>query len=282
MGSFCDLHTHSIYSDGTDTPAQLLQGAQRIGLSALALTDHNTVAGLPAFLEAAKESCVEAIPGVEFSADYNGGELHILALGVQEGYFSQVTDLMEQYRIRKEESNRNLASALNRAGYAIDYDAIRASTPNGEVNRALFAVALMNGGYAQSVQEAFGRFLHPKCGFYVPPQRYSPEQMLGIIRDLGAVSVLAHPLLNLTPQQLRDFLEQMRPNPLVGMEVHYSTYSPEETKIAATLAAEFGILPSGGSDYHGSTKPDIRLGEGKGNLQISYALWDALKNKKKL
>lgn len=277
MAKLCDLHTHSVFSDGSYTPAQLLQEAQRRGLSALALTDHNTAAGLPDFLAAAKSSPVEAICGVEFSADYNGTELHILALGLKEAYFGEVTALMEAYQIRKDESNRNLADALNRAGYAIDYETVKASTPKGEVNRAIIASHLVQKGYVETVKEAFSKLLSPKCGYYTPPQRETPEKMLKIIRDLGAVSVLAHPLLNLKPAEVRCFLEEMRSCPPVGMEVEYSTYSPEETELASALAAEFGLLYSGGSDFHGTAKPDISIGVGKGNLCIPYAWWETLK-----
>lgn len=277
MDKICDLHTHSVYSDGSYTPAQLLQEAQQRGLSALALTDHNTAAGLPDFLAAAKSSSVEAVCGVEFSVDYNGTELHILALGLKEACFGQVTALMEQYHRRKDESNRNLADNLNRAGYHIDYDSIKASTPKGEVNRALFATHLVQAGYVETVKEAFSKLLSPQCGYYTPPRRETPEKMLTIIRDLGAVSVLAHPLLNLKPAEVRHFLEEMRPYPLVGMEVAYSTYSPEETAVAAALAEEFGLLPSGGSDFHGTAKPDIAIGVGRGKLCIPYGWWESLK-----
>lgn len=277
MEKICDLHTHSVYSDGTYTPAQLLREAEELGLSAIALTDHNTVSGLPDFLAAAEKSSVEAIAGAEFSVDYYGTELHILALGLRPDAFGQVTDLMQQYHIRKDRSNRELVEALNRAGFSLDYDAIKASTPKGEVNRALIAAALLKSGYVSSVQEAFQKLLNPSCGYYTPPKRYEPAQILDFIRDLGAVSVLAHPLLNLSPERLRQFLEEMRACGPVGMEVFYSSYSPEETAIACAIADEFGLLYSGGSDFHGANKPHIGLGIGKGNLKIPYGVWDALR-----
>ncbi len=277
MEKRCDLHTHSVYSDGTYTPAQLLEEAQAVGLSAIALTDHNTAAGLPDFLAAATGLQIEAVPGVEFSTDYNGTELHILGLFLQPAYFSQVTALMQQYHQRKEQSNVLLVEALNKAGYRVDYEKIKAATPGGQVNRALIAAELMRQGYVQSIQQAFGELLKPSQGYYVPPKRFAPEEMLGYIRDFGAVSVLAHPFLNLNELQLRQFLQEMSPYGLQGMEVFYSTYDEATTAVACAIADEFGLRYSGGSDFHGENKPTIRLGEGKGNLNISLAVLEELK-----
>ena len=276
MERYCDLHTHSVYSDGTYTPEQLLREAEERNLVALALTDHNTVNGLPDFLSV--ESRVEAVPGVEFSTDYNGVELHILALYLKTEYFPQVTDLMEDYHRRKDQSNAELVMALNRAGYLIDYDKIKASTLEGHVNRAQIAAELTAMGYTESIKEAFKRLLQPKHGYYNPPRRSSPEEILGIIRELGAVSVLAHPYLNLKQNELTVFLEQATKQGLLGMEVYYSTYDEETTALALDTAAAFGLKKSGGSDFHGANKPDIRLGEGRGNLQIPASWLEELKN----
>ena len=277
MERFCDLHTHSVYSDGTYTPAQLLQEAEERNLTAIALTDHNTVAGLPDFLAAAQGSGVEAVPGVEFSTDYNGIELHILALYLKTEYFSQVMDLMEDYHRRKDQSNADLVTALNRAGYQIDYDKIKAATPEGQVNRALIAAELTALGYTASIQDAFKRLLSPKHGYYVPPRRHTPQGMLGIIHDLGAVSVLAHPYLNLKQEELTVFLEKATRQGLQGMEVYYSTYDPATTALALATAEAFGLKKSGGSDFHGANKPDIRLGEGRGGLLVPSAWLEELR-----
>lgn len=272
MEQFCDLHTHSVYSDGTYTPAQLLAEAQQRGLSAIALTDHNTVAGLPDFLAAAEHYTVEAVPGVEFSTDYDGIELHILALYLKPEYFPQVMDLMQQYHWRKDQSNIDLVNALNKAGYHISYEKIKSATPEGQVNRALIAAELLQHGYVESVQDAFKKLLNPKCGYYVPPLRPTPQQMLATIRDLSAVSVLAHPYLNLKQDQLNVFLQQATSWGLQGMEVLYSTYDEATTAAAIETADAFSLLHSGGSDFHGENKPDIHLGVGRGGLQIPSAL----------
>lgn len=274
MEKACDLHTHSVFSDGTYTPAQLLEEAQSRHLEAIALTDHNTVAGLPDFLAAAEGKPVEAIPGVEFSTDYEGTELHILALYLKKEHFAQVTDLMQQYHSRKEQSNIDLVERLNQAGYQISYEKIKASTPEGQVNRALIAAELTACGYTESVKDAFARLLREKCGYYTPPQRFTPKEMLGIIRDLGAVSVLAHPYLNLNEEQLHSFLTKAKPWGLQGMEVRYSTYDEATTASAMAMAEKFGLLYSGGSDFHGTNKPDIQMAVGRGSLFVP-ANWAA-------
>ena len=266
--TFCDLHTHSVFSDGTFTPAELIAGAKEAGLAAIALTDHNTVAGLPSFLAAAEGSGVEAVPGVEFSTDYGETELHILALFVRPEHYDPITERMDDMLRRKEESNIALVDALNRAGYALNYDTIRAKTPNGQVNRAHIAAELHRLGYVESVQDAFKKLLSPKRGLYVPPKRISSYEAIRFIKSLGAVAVLAHPFLNLDEAGLRAFLPEAVKAGLDGMETAYSKYSSETTELAKTVAAEFGLKNSGGSDFHGGNKPDIAIGRGRGDLTV--------------
>ena len=257
---FCDLHTHSVYSDGTFTPAELVSEARKIGLSAIALTDHNTVAGLPEFVSAAENSGVMAVPGVEFSTDYGDTEVHILALFVQPSQYALITNRLEKAAQRKEASNRRLANALRNAGYFLDYDAIKANTPQKQVNRAHFAAELTRLGYTRTRQEAFETLLSPKCGFYVPPARIGSLEAIGFIKSLGAVSVLAHPFLSLDEKALRGFLPMAVTAGLDAMETAYSQYSPETTSLAEAIAAEYGLKCSGGSDFHGANKPQIPLG----------------------
>ena len=276
MTAFCDLHNHSTFSDGTDTPTQLVALAQEKGLAAIALTDHNTVAGLPEFLEAAEGTDVQAVAGTEFSTDYNGIELHILGLFLKPENFEPITDLLEDYRQRKDRSNAELVEKLNAAGYDINYERIKASTPKGQVNRALIAAELTRLGYTQSIQDAFKKLLSPKCGYYVPPTRPSPFETIRFIKSLGAVAVLAHPFLNLDEAQLRGFLKEAVPCGLDAMETLYSTYDEETTATAKRIAEEFGILHSGGSDYHGGNKPHIQMGNGQGNLAIPHKWMVAL------
>ena len=271
----CDLHTHSIFSDGTLTPTELVEEAERRGIAALALTDHNTVDGLPQFMQAGTRSTVQTVGGVELSVDYNGKELHILALFVAPAAYERVRAFTAEYKRRKEESNIALIAALNKAGYAIDIDKIRART-NGQFNRAHVAAELAENCYVRSNQEAFSSLLSKKVGFYQEPQRPSAFDTIAFIKEIGALSVLAHPLLNLTETELTAFLYAA--HGLVGIETLYSKYDSERVKISARLAEKFGLLPSGGSDFHGTNKPDIELGTGRGNLQIPLEFYERLKN----
>ncbi len=273
----CDLHAHSVYSDGTWTPAQLLDEAERIGLGAIALTDHNTVAGLPHFLSAAQGREVEAVPGIEFSTDYEELDVHILALFVRESHYQAITDLLEDVQRRKDESNRELARNLARAGYPFDYDELKAKTPNGSINRAHIAKELVRLGYMQSIPQAFDQLLRREKGYYHAPKRMSSFECIGFIRDMGAVSVLAHPLLTMNADRTRRFLSQAKG--LDAMETRYVTYDGATTAAAMEIAEEFGLLESGGSDFHAGNKPDIRLGVGKGGLQVPMALFDALQKR---
>ncbi len=281
MELFCDLHTHSIYSDGTFTPAQLIRQAEKIGLRAVALCDHNTVDGLPEFLRAAEKSPVEAIAGVEFSTDYRDGELHILALFLRPEHFAAVEEKVKALMQRKEQSNVDLIVALNRAGLSLDYAAIKAGTPNAKVNRAVIGAEMVRLGYCSSVQEAFQKWLSPSHGYFHPPERLDAFEVIRFIRSIGAVSVLAHPFLNLDEAQLREFLEKAVPCGLDAVEAYYPKFTLEQSSAARRIACEFGILMSGGSDFHGGNKPDIQLGWGRGELRVSLSLMEELRKQSK-
>lgn len=277
----CDLHTHSVFSDGTWTPEELVAEAERQGLSAIALTDHNTVAGLPRFLKAAEGKSVEAVPGVEFSTDYLDLDLHIVALDVGEAAYDRVIALMAESNRAKEESNIELCEGLRKAGYPLDYPAIRDATPNRQVNRAHIARAMVDLGYFPDSQTAFATVLAPDYGIYHPPKRPSSFEMIRFIRSIGAIPVLAHPFLKLSEAGVREFLRQTVPAGLIGMECNYVSFTPEQTALAHRLCDEFGILPSGGSDFHGSNKPGVFIGTGRGNLAVPAEFLPALRNRRR-
>lgn len=271
-----DLHTHSNYSDGSLTPAQLLRAAEEAGVSAIALCDHNTVAGLPDFMKAAKESTVEAVPATEFSVEYQGEELHIVALFLPEESWPAVTKRLEQLRVWKEESNKALMAALRAGGYAITYEEVLAIAKGEWVNRAHVARILTEKGYTASVKEAFATLLKRGGGFYVPPKLPDAFETIAFIKAQGAVAVLAHPLLSLTEAQLRQFLPGAKAAGLDAMETMYPLFDAAATETLRAMAGEFGILESGGSDYHGAAKPDIRIGTGKGALAVPESVLEAL------
>lgn len=278
MKHLCDLHTHSVFSDGTLTPTQLVELAEEIGLGAVALTDHNTVLGLPEFLAAAEGKSVKAIPGVEFSVDYLDRELHIVALYIQPEHYNAAMEVAQRLNENKRKSNLDLITNLNKAGYDISYEKIKASMPAGEPNRALIAAELTRLGYTSSNQDAFDRLLSPKHGFYHPPKRIDAFELIRFVRELGAVPVWAHPFLHLKEEaQVRAFLPQAVEAGLMGIEVRYSLHTPEQTALAASLAEEYGLLPSGGSDFHGANKPAISLGSGTGSLEVPLSWSEDMK-----
>ena len=278
MPKYCDLHIHSNYSDGTFSPTELVQLAEEAGLDAIALTDHNTLAGLPEFIAAGKGSPVKAIPGVEFSVEYLNTELHILGLFIQPKDYDQINAMLTDYQQRKEESNIALAKALNAAGYPIDYEAVKART-EGIPNRAHFAAELIEKGYLSSIREGCLTILSPTGGFYTPPKRPDALETIAWIKSMGSVAVLAHPFLNLKEPDLRVFLEKAVIHGLDGMETIYSTFDDDLTRRAKALAEEFRLKESGGSDFHGTNKPDISIGIGRGNLAIDLELLHALEAK---
>ena len=282
MAALCDLHTHSYYSDGSFSPSQLLEKACETGISAVALTDHNCVSGLPEFMEAAEAFPVEAVPGVEFSTEYRGVELHILALFVAPEYYPDIKVRLEDFRIRKERSNLELVDRLIAAGIPLDYDTLSRMGKDSYINRAHIAQELTRLGYTASVQEAFKTYLRPGGGFYTPPVRPDAYETIRFIKSIGAVAVLAHPFLNLEEEQLRQFLPEAVSCGLDAMEVLYPKYTPETTALAGKIAEEYGILPSGGSDFHGAAKPDIQLGFGRGELRVPMSVLADLKGRKKL
>ena len=273
----CDLHTHSVFFDGTCTPAEVVDAAVAKGLSAVALTDHNTTDGLSDFINAASGKKIDIVPGAEFSVDYNGTELHVLGLFIRPAYFSQVSALMQAVTACKEQSNVELIESLYRIGIRLDYDEIKGATPSGKVNRAHIATAMMQKGYTATVAEAFETYLSPSAGHYKEPKRLTAWEILDFIRSIDALSVLAHPFLKLSEGDLARFLPEAKKKGLVGMECCYSLYDEAKTQTSLSLANEFGLLKSGGSDFHGTRKPDIEIGVGKGNLNVPYEWYLALK-----
>lgn len=280
MEKLCDLHTHSTYSDGTYSPIQLIAEAERVGLSAIALTDHNTLTGLPEFLSAAETSSVEAIPGIEFSTDYMEMELHIVCLFIKPEHYPTITEITDEINRRKQQSNIDLIDKLRQAGFDISYDRIKATMPQGEPNRALIGAELMRLGYVTSVKEGFQKLLGAKCGYYTPPKHIDAFELISIIRNLGAVPILAHPFLSIKDeQQLEVFLAKAAACGLLGIETRYPLFSDEQTSSLEILAKKYGLAQSGGSDFHGENKPDIRLGSGKGALQVPLSFLNDLRQR---
>lgn len=276
MEKFCDLHTHSVFSDGTCTPAQLVNLAEQKGLCAIALTDHNTAGGLKEFMEAGKNSSVITVPGCEFSTEWKGKEVHIVGLFFREKYWAEIEDFVELMNIAKHNSNLLLIQNLNAAGYDVSFEEAAALTGGGEFNRSHIARVLMQKGYMESVKQAFSQLLKEDKGFYVPAKKITSIAAIRFIKVYGAAAIMAHPFLNLNEKEMREFLPQAKEAGLDAIETRYSEFDEEKTQLAISLAEEFGIRQSGGSDFHGQTKPGIEIGTGRGKLAVPYEFYEQL------
>ena len=275
---FCDLHSHSVHSDGTFTPKEIAAEAKRLRLTAVALTDHNTVSGQPEFLKEAARLGVTAVPGVELSTVWEGSDLHLLGLFIAPEHYKEIAELMKGFYLRKEESNRALVERLNEAGYRIDYADVKKRNLRGNVNRAHIAAELRDRGYVSSIAEAFDTLLEESHGFYTPPERLQTIDAIAFLKKIKAVPVLAHPLLDIDEAALRRLLPEAIGAGLLGIETRHASYTKEQAEIARSAAEDLSLLQSGGSDFHGDNKPDIRLGTGKGDLQIPNEFYEKLLN----
>ena len=258
------------------TPTQLVRLAEKQGLSALALTDHNSSKGLKEFMEAGKNSSVITVPGCEFSTEWKGKEVHIVGLFFNEQYWDEIEDFVELAHMAKRNSNEMMIKALNQAGYEVSFEEAAALTDSEDFNRAHVARVLMNKGYVKSVAEAFDTLLKEGNGFYTPAKRLGSIQAVRFIRVFNAVPIIAHPLLNLTYNELLEFIPQAMEAGLMAIETRYSEYDEEMRQTALSLAERFQLKESGGSDYHGSAKPGIELGSGRGDLFVPHSFYESL------
>lgn len=276
---FCDLHTHSYFSDGTLSPSEIVALAKEKDL-AVALTDHNTVKGLKEFTEAAEKLGVTAVAGVELATDYNGKEIHLLGLFIDEKYYSEVEALTEEYLARKKLSNTALVENLKNDGYNIDYASIEKQTADGNVNRVHVARELVEKGYLSSVKEAFDGLLREGAGYYTATKKINLFDAIGFLTEIKALPVIAHPLKELSETELCQILPTAIERGLCGIETMHSDFDGGMTAAAKKLAKQFSLLESGGSDFHGANKPHISLGIGKGNLNIPFEFYRKLNGKR--
>jgi len=278
-----DLHTHTTASDGSLTPAQLVAAAHRAGLKAVAVTDHDTVAGLEEALAAGRGLAMEVVPGVEISLEVGlAGGAHLLGLWVRPGHPALLKGLAQVQEARRRRNPLILAK-LNGLGLALDMTEVNAQAGGGQVGRPHIAMALAAKGYAASTGEAFNRWLKAGGPAYVAKERLSPAQGIGLVRAAGGVPVLAHPgLLDLDRPGLEALARRLRSVGLEGLEAYYSEHDAATQRGLAYLAARLGLVLSGGSDFHGDAKQRIRLGAGKGDLRVPASLLAALKQRREL
>jgi len=271
-----DLHTHSTASDGTLTPTELMRAAKAAGLSAIALTDHDTFEGLPEARAEAERQGVELVPGCELSLDYGGLPTHLLALFVDERPGHVVHELT---RVRVARANRNaiMLEKLKSVGVHLRREDVERHA-TGVVGRPHMAQAMLAAGVVKSFEEAFTRFLGSNGLAYVPKVKLTPAEAIGAIHADGGLAVLAHPyLLSQQPNHIEAMLLDLTGMGLDGVEVYYTEHSDKYTALMAELAQRLGLLMSGGSDFHGSVKPGVALGKGRGGLFVRGELLEAMK-----
>ncbi len=272
-----DLHLHTTHSDGSLPPAEVLALAHKAGVTALAITDHDITTGLPEALEAGARLGIEIIPGVEISSRFGESELHIL------GYFLDWQDptlntRLAGLRASRHRRNPQIVERLRALGCDLTYDEVRELAGTESVGRPHIAQVLMRKGYVKSAKEAFDRFLAQGKPAYVPRDLPEPVEAMGWIRAAKGVPVLAHPLwAKQGGEGLLKLCEKLKTEGLGGMEVHYSTHNPKQTAELLDIATRLNLLVTGGSDFHGMTKPDIEVGVGKGGLTVPVTLLDPLK-----
>jgi predicted metal-dependent phosphoesterase TrpH len=273
-----DLHIHSTASDGSYAPAEVVRQAKEGGLAAIALTDHDTVDGLAEAMAAGEQLGLEVIPGVEISAQYPGGTMHILGLFVNyhNGLLDKRLAVLKQARIDR---NPQIIAKLNGLGIPVTMARVQEISGGGQVGRPHIARALMEAGYVSSIQEAFDKYLGYQRAAYVSKFRFPPTQALAMIREANGIPVLAHPFtLGLgSAAALRKLVMELKGLGLAGLEVYYSEHTPEQEALYLKLAQELDLLITGGSDYHGDNKPEIILGSMPSQEKLSYKLVEALK-----
>lgn len=271
-----DLHVHSTASDGTVSPSQTVRLAKAAALKAMALTDHDTVAGIEEALEAGSRLEVRVIPGIEVSSLYEGREIHILGLFVNH-HAPALLDSLEAFRQVRRQRNAIILSNLEAAGIHLTPEAITGKNPDTVITRAHLARALTSLGYASSMNSAFKRYLEPGGPFCPPKKAPSPEEVVSILLANGAFVSLAHPCLyKLGDQEICRLAARLSDLGMEGLEVYHSSHNPCQTRKLQTLAQDLGLFPTGGSDFHGSNKPDISMGTGRGGLCVPLALLERI------
>ena len=272
-----DLHLHTTHSDGSFSTRDVMAFAKQAGVTALAITDHDIVEGIAEATAIGAELGIEVVPGVEISSRLGESELHIL------GYFLNWTDPLLAQRLsslRDSRHTRNpkIVQRLNELGIPITYEEVRALAGTESVGRPHIARLLMEKKFVTSAKEAFDRYLANGRPAFVDRELPLPAQAVQWIREAGGVPVLAHPTwVRTSADGLRTLVRDLKVTGLGGIEVHYSTHTPSQTTEYLELAKQCDLVVTGGSDFHGVTKPDIEVGIGRGQLKVSEKLLDPLR-----
>ncbi len=286
-----DLHVHSNRSDGTFTPSGLVDYAMEKELAAFALTDHDTVEGLDEALGYAgqlrqslppEESArvPEVIPGIEFSTEYQGQDVHVLGLYIDH-HSKPFAAQLQAFVDSREDRNRKMCRLLTEGGIPVPYESLIAEFPDAVITRAHYANYMLNHGFIKSIKEAFERYVGDHCPYFVPREKVTPAQAVRIVLQAGGIPILAHPILyRMSSARLDALVCELKDAGLMGLEAIYSTYEAYEERQMRELAAKYRLLISGGSDFHGGNKPGLDLRTGYGKLFVPYEVLDNIKRRR--
>lgn len=303
--SIVDLHVHSTKSDGTFTPTELVNYAMEKGLRAFALTDHDTVEGLQEAIDYAEQlrrdftegnlapeiaalqanrrkpftasSVPEVIPGIEFSTEYQGKDIHIVGLYIdyKNPFF---VEYLQNFIASRNTRNQKMCALLQEAGIDISYEKLLDEFPDSVITRAHYAKYLMQHGYTTSLKEAFDRYVGDHCPYFVPREKVTPAQAIELILAADGIPILAHPVLyRMSDARLDALVAELKAAGLMCLEAIYSTYNAGEERQMRALAQKYHLLISGGSDFHGSNKPKLDLGKGYGSLIVQGGVLSDIK-----
>lgn len=274
-----DLHTHSTASDGSDTPTGLIELAVEKGLTALALTDHDTQEGLEEARQAAASTDLELIPGTELSLNFDLGGMHLVVLWLEPGT-GPLQDRLKGLQDGRSGRNARIVETLTSLDMPVTLEEIEEEAGGGSVGRPHIAAVMVRKGYVPDIKTAFDLWLANGKPAYVGRPRLNPEEAISLTRQSGAVPILAHPhTLGINrAKPMADLLTRLKKAGLVGLEAMYSVYRRHEREGYADLARRFDLVPSGGSDYHGTYKPGLDLAVGYGDLHVPESTLEELRS----
>ncbi|HJV48917.1 MAG TPA: PHP domain-containing protein [Geothrix sp.] len=276
-----DLHCHTFHSDGTDTPKQLALLGEEARLTALCLTDHDTLGGIPDFLAMQPRVKVRLLVGTELSCRFLGQSLHVLGLLVNPTN-ARFQARLEELRGRRDDRNGRMLTRLAELGCPVTHEDVQSQADTPLLSRVHFAKALAARGFVRRPQEAFERLIGDDCPGFVPREELSPEEATRWIREAGGVPVVAHPgRFGGKGFRWDEAMADLQRMGIEGLEGYYGEYRAAEQKYFVALAARLGMVVTGGSDYHGANKPGLRLGRGRGGLQVPDDLLDRLETQQK-
>ena len=275
---YVDLHLHTTASDGVMSPSEIVRYAKAKGLQAIAITDHDTIEGLEEGLSEGEKIGFEVIPGVEISAEHSPGSMHLLGFFI-DNHHPLLNEKLEYLQKARGERNPKIVEKLNRLGIKITYEEVLKASGGGQVGRPHFAQVLLGKKYVKNFQDAFDRFLKKGAPAYVDKFRFTAREALHFINRAKGVGVLAHPnTLNTNGySELENLVLRLMEDGLKGIEVFYPEHSALEVSQYKTLAQRYGLLVTGGTDYHGIEKNGLDIGVGRGEMKLPYSMVEGLK-----